>query len=64
MDDEFAQRLAKAERVRARGDDPYPVRFDRSHTLAEVRRLWDDKVEIGATSDDVVRKVLESVPVP
>ena len=55
MDDEFAQRLAKAERVRARGDDPYPVRFDRSHTLAEVRRLWDDKVEIGATSDDVVR---------
>ena len=35
-------RLAKVEAIRARGDDPYPVRFDRTHTLGEVREHWDD----------------------
>jgi lysyl-tRNA synthetase class 2 len=55
MDDEFAARLAKVEAIRARGVDPYPVRFDRTHTLREVREHWDDKVDAGSSTDDVVR---------
>ncbi len=34
---EKAKRLAKLDSIRAAGDQPYPYRFDRSHTLAEVR---------------------------
>ena len=41
-DDERAAGSRKVEAMRARGDDPYPVRFDRTHTLAEVREHWDD----------------------
>ncbi len=52
--DERAARLASVEAMRARGDDPYPVRFDRTHTLAEVREQWDDRIETGTTSDEVV----------
>jgi lysyl-tRNA synthetase class 2 len=55
MEDEVAQRLAKIEKMRARGDDPYPVRFDRTHALADVRAQWDDKVDAGTTTDDTVR---------
>ena len=40
MDDEFAALLAKADAIRARGDDQYPVKFERTHTLkAASRRL-------------------------
>jgi len=53
-DDERAARLARVEAIRARGDDPYPVRFDRTHTLGEVREHWDDRIEPGTTSNDVV----------
>ena len=55
MDEEFAARLAKVDEIRARGDDPYPVKFDRTHTLHEVREQWDKIVEAGASTDDVVR---------
>jgi len=55
MDPEFAARLAKVEEIRARGEDPYPVKFDRTHTLREVREHWDKVVEAGSTTDDVVR---------
>ncbi len=55
MDDELAARLAKVDEMRARGADPYPVRFDRTHTLREVREHWDDKIDPGASTDDVVR---------
>jgi lysyl-tRNA synthetase, class II len=44
MEDEFAARLAKIDAIRARGDDPYPVRFDRTHTLQAVREQWDDAI--------------------
>jgi lysyl-tRNA synthetase, class II len=53
--DEFAGRLEKIEAMRVRGEDPYPVRFDRTHTFAELRARWDDKLDSGATSDDTVR---------
>jgi lysyl-tRNA synthetase class 2 len=55
LNDERAARLAQVEAMRARGDDPYPVRFDRSHTLGEVREHWEDQIETGTTSDDIVR---------
>ncbi len=55
MEDEFAARLAKIDEIRARGDDPYPVRFDRTHTLKAVREQWDDSIEAGSSTDDVVR---------
>jgi lysyl-tRNA synthetase, class II len=55
MEDEFAARLAKVDEIRARGDDPYPVRFDRTHTLQAVREQWDDAIDAGASTDDVVR---------
>ena len=54
-DDERSARLAQIDAMRARGEDPYPVRFDRSHTLAEVREHWDTRLETGAASDEVVR---------
>jgi lysyl-tRNA synthetase class 2 len=41
--------------MRARGEDPYPVRFDRTHSLGEVREHWDDRIDDGTTTEDVVR---------
>ena len=35
-EDLFAQRVAKLERLRARGIDPYPATFHRSHSAAEA----------------------------
>ena len=55
MEDEFAARLAKVDAIRARGEDPYPVRFDRTHTLSAVRDTWDDAIEPGTTTDEIVR---------
>jgi len=52
--DERARRLAKVDAERAQGRDPYPVRFDRTHTAAELHADFDG-VDAGAETDDVVR---------
>ena len=39
---EKAKRIAKIEQLRADGTNPYPYRFDRSHTLAELRAQYGD----------------------
>ena len=52
--EERARRLAKLDALRAAGTDPYPVRFDRTHTAAEVHEHWEH-VEAGGETDDVVR---------
>jgi lysyl-tRNA synthetase class 2 len=52
--DERARRLAKVESLRADGLDPYPVRFERTHTAAELHDQYDG-IEAGAEVDDVVR---------
>jgi len=52
--DETESRRAKLEAVRARGDDPYPVGFRRTHTLAALRTEWDDKLAAGESSDTLV----------
>jgi lysyl-tRNA synthetase, class II len=41
LQDERARRLAKVEAERAQGRDPYPVGFNRTHTLTEFRKTWD-----------------------
>jgi lysyl-tRNA synthetase, class II len=48
-------RRVKLARLRAAGIDAFPVGFQRSHTLAEVRRGWEEALEPGQESDDVVR---------
>jgi lysyl-tRNA synthetase class 2 len=48
-------RRVKLARLRAAGIDAFPVGFRRTHTLGEVRRGWDHRLEAGEESDDVVR---------
>jgi lysyl-tRNA synthetase class 2 len=37
-------------------DDPrFPYRFDRTHTLAQVRAEYDERLAAGDTTDDIVR---------
>ena len=52
--DERSRRLAKLDALRAHGVDPYPLRFDRTHTTAELHEHWDH-LDDGAETDDRVR---------
>ena len=52
--DDRARRLAKLEALRADGVDPYPVRFERDHTAAELHARYDG-IEAGSETGDVVR---------
>jgi lysyl-tRNA synthetase, class II len=52
--DERARRLAKVEAERAQGRDPYPVRFDRTHTAADLHAAYG-AIDAGAETDDTVR---------
>jgi lysyl-tRNA synthetase, class II len=54
LQDERARRLAKVEAERAQGRDPYPVRFDRTHTTADLHDAYDG-IDAGTEVDDVVR---------
>jgi lysyl-tRNA synthetase class 2 len=54
LQDERARRLAKVEALRSQGRDPYPVRFDRSHTAAELHAAYGG-IDAGAEIDDTVR---------
>ena len=47
------QRLAKVEALRARGIDPYPVRWERTHTAADVHATWGDIDDGGETGETV-----------
>lgn len=51
---ELRDRYAKVERLRDQGIDPYPRRFDRTHTLVEIRDRWGD-LEPGAETGTPVR---------
>jgi lysyl-tRNA synthetase class 2 len=51
---ERARRLADLDELRARGVDPYPVRFDRDHTLGELREQFGTLAP-GAETDTTVR---------
>jgi lysyl-tRNA synthetase class 2 len=52
--DERARRLAKVAGLRAQGTEPYPVRFDRTHTTRELHDAYDG-IDAGAEVADVVR---------
>jgi lysyl-tRNA synthetase class 2 len=47
---EKARRLARVAELRDRGLEPYPYRFDRTHTLNEVRQRWGE-LEAGTETD-------------
>lgn len=51
--DERARRLGKVDALRAAGTDPYPVRFDRTHTAAEIHQRWGGIDDGAETSDEV-----------
>jgi lysyl-tRNA synthetase, class II len=51
---ERERRLEKVVELRAAGDEPYPVRFDRTHTAAELHEQWGG-IDDGAETDAVVR---------
>ena len=50
---EQARRLARLDDMRASGIEPYPYRFDRSHTLGDVRAAWGE-LEAGTETDHEV----------
>ncbi|MEQ8439852.1 MAG: lysine--tRNA ligase [Ilumatobacter fluminis] len=50
---EKQRRQGRVDEIRDRGDNPYPYRFDRSHSLAEVRASHGE-LEPGAETDDEV----------
>jgi lysyl-tRNA synthetase class 2 len=47
------RRLARVQELRDAGTEPYPYRFDRSHTLREIRDRWGS-LEPGTETDDEV----------
>jgi lysyl-tRNA synthetase, class II len=50
---EKSRRLGHVEAIRNSGQNPYPYRFDRTHTLGELRERWGS-LEAGVeTGDDV-----------
>jgi lysyl-tRNA synthetase class 2 len=57
---ERTRRLGRVAELRRRGEDPYPYRFDRSHTLAEVRAAWNE-LEPGSETEaevDVAGRIM------
>jgi lysyl-tRNA synthetase class 2 len=55
VDEEREHRLAKLKALAERGIDPYPVKFDRDHSIGEIRAAHDEKLEAGADSGETVR---------
>ena len=50
LDQEKARRLGSLDALRAQGTNPYPYRFDRSHTLGEIRNEFG-VLEAGSETD-------------
>ena len=50
---EKARRLGSLDALRAQGTNPYPYRFDRSHTLGEIRIAFDN-LEAGSETETQV----------
>lgn len=51
---EVEVRREKLDTLRESGINPYPYHFERSHSLAELRQLYQDKIENGTRSEDTV----------
>ena len=50
---ERARRQSQVDELRKAGGEPYPYRFDRSHSIAEVRAQWPDLGAGAETTDEV-----------
>ena len=50
---EKARRLAQIDTIRSAGGTPYPYRFDRTHTIGEIRQGWGH-LDAGIETDDLV----------
>ena len=50
---EKARRLAQIDTIRSEGGTPYPYRFDRTHTIGEIREQWG-YLDAGIETDDAV----------
>ncbi len=50
---ERARRLARIDEIRSGGGTPYPYRFDRTHSVADVRQRWGE-LEPGVETDEPV----------
>jgi lysyl-tRNA synthetase, class II len=53
LEAEKGRRLALLDSMRAQGVDPYPYRFDRTHTLDDIRGTWGH-LEAGSETDAAV----------
>jgi lysyl-tRNA synthetase, class II len=53
LEAEKQRRSAQIAALRESGTNPYPYRFDRTHTLAEIRSQWGE-LEAGVETDDAV----------
>ena len=53
LDAERARRLGRVDELRDAGTNPYPYRFDRTHSLGDVRDAWGD-LEPGVETDERV----------
>jgi lysyl-tRNA synthetase class 2 len=53
LEPEKARRRARIDELRAAGTEPYPYRFDRTHTLAELRERWGGLGAATETGDEV-----------
>jgi len=53
LPEQMQVRLAKLDRIRAAGGDPYPVGFPRTTTIAEIRERYPDLEPDTATSEKV-----------
>lgn len=53
VEGERVRRLAKLDALRAEGTEPYPVRYDRTHTAAELHRAFAG-LEPGTETDSTV----------
>jgi lysyl-tRNA synthetase class 2 len=63
IDDINEQRRQKLERLRARGIDPYPLRYERSHTAQEaVNLLKEHEAKSEGTPQVSVRNLLDDNP--
>ena len=53
VSEQMRVRLAKADRLRAAGTEPYPVGYPRTHTIAQVRQRHGDLAPDTSTGDQV-----------
>ncbi|HEY9395078.1 MAG TPA: lysine--tRNA ligase, partial [Nocardioides sp.] len=54
LNEQMIVRREKRERLLAEGKKAYAIGVGRTHTLAEVREAYEDKLEAGDETQDVV----------